>query len=76
MPRYDATGQGKELERKLQALSTTDLKAEYKYRLRERPTGGAWLATAEGRAWMISRIVSYVDKTGDGPERLKDMLRF
>lgn len=70
-------GTGDTLRRNLEALDTLDLMTEYKYRIRRNPEGSnAWLRTAEGRASMIDAIVRYVDDTGDGPEQLKDMLRF
>jgi hypothetical protein len=63
-------GQGEVLREKLQRASDRDIRDEYRYRLRQEPP------TTMSRDRMIGAIVAEVDRSGDGPESLKDMLRF
>jgi hypothetical protein len=52
----------------LDAQSLTEIRKEYKYRLRRTAPKGLT------KEQMIRSILNYVDRTGNGPEQLKDSL--
>lgn len=70
-------GQGEVLRAKLEAATDEDVREEYEYRVLRNLKGHAYgMDVNAERVEQIDAIVQAVDRTGDGPESLKDMLRF
>lgn len=70
-------GQGDVLRAKLERASDADIADEYEYRCRRSADVFDRIDDPQARRRrMISAIVAEVDRSGDGPESLKDMLRF
>ena len=63
-------GQGEVLRAKLKRATDAEVRSEYHYRTRRKAP------KLSDRGTLIDAIVAEVDRSGDGPESLKDMLRF